>query len=99
MGGAARAKGGKRWRNWSGSVRTRPREVACPRDVAELARMVGEYGRAGRRVRVTGSGHSFTPLVATDDVMLSMARLSGITAVDADRGTVTVLGGTPLKAL
>ncbi len=92
-------KKGRRWSNWSGSVRFRPREVARPRSVEELARLVGEYGRAGRRVRVAGSGHSFTPLVQTDDVLLSMDGLQGITAVDPARGTVTVLGGTQLRRL
>ncbi len=95
---ATTIKGG-RWRNWSGSVDFKPREVATPRSVDELARTVAEYARTGRHMRVTGSGHSFTPLVRTDDVLLSMAGLSGITAVNAERGTVTVLGGTPLKKL
>jgi len=90
---------GRRWHNWSGSVRCKPRELAAPRGVEELARMVGEYGRAGRHVRVVGAGHSFTPLVATDDALLSMEGLNGLTGVDEARGTVTVLGGTRLKWL
>jgi FAD-linked oxidoreductase len=90
---------GKRWHNWSGSVRCAPRELATPRSIEELAALIGEYGKSGRRVRVLGSGHSFTPLVASDDVHLSMAGLRGITAVDEARGTVTVLGGTPLREL
>jgi FAD-linked oxidoreductase len=95
---ATKAKGG-RWRNWSGSVACRPREVAAPRSVDELARLVAGYVRDGRRIRVAGSGHSFTPLVQTDDVLLSMAGLQGITSVDEANSTVTVLGGTPLKRL
>jgi FAD-linked oxidoreductase len=93
-----RAKG-RRWQNWSGSVRCKPRELARPRNVEELAALIGEYGKAGRRVRVMGSGHSFTPLVESADVQLSMEGLTGITGVDEARGTVTVLGGTPLKWL
>ncbi|MBF6592045.1 MAG: FAD-binding protein [Ktedonobacterales bacterium] len=93
-----RAKG-RRWRNWSGSVRSRPREEARPRNVEALARLVGAYGRDGRRVRVVGAGHSFTPLAQTDDVLVSLAGLQGITAVDETSGMVTVLGGTPLKLL
>ena len=90
---------GKPWQNWSGIVRARPRELARPRNLAELARLVGEYGRGGRHVRVAGSGHSFTPLVRTDDVLLSMEGLVGISGADTAAGTVTVLGGTPLKLL
>ncbi len=94
----ARGRGG-RWRNWSGSVTCAPREVIAPRSVEELARVVGEYGRAGRRLRVVGSGHSFTPLVQTDDTLIRMDGLRGVTAFDVERGLVTVLGGTPLKQL
>jgi FAD-linked oxidoreductase len=90
---------GRRWENWSGSVRGKPREIATPRSVDELASMIGAYGRAGRHVRAVGSGHSFTPLALTDDVLLSMEGLQGITAVYEANSTVTVLGGTPLKQL
>ena len=90
---------GGRWRNWSGSVTCAPREFIAPTSPEELARAVGEIGRSGRRLRVVGSGHSFTPLAQTDDALLRMDQLSGITSFDAERGLVTVLGGTPLKLL
>jgi FAD-linked oxidoreductase len=51
---------------------------------------------------VVGSGHSFTPLVQTNDIQISLDNLQGIEQIDADReqgGTVTVLGGTKLKKL
>ncbi|MGH2505578.1 MAG: FAD-binding protein, partial [Ktedonobacterales bacterium] len=81
-----------RWRNWSGSVTCSPREIMAPTSLDELARAVGAIGRAGRRLRVVGSGHSFTPLVQTDDALLRMDQLSGIADFDAERGLVTVLG-------
>jgi len=84
------------WSNWSGSVRGAPRLAARPRSVDELAQMIGEYGRDGRRVRVVGAGHSFTPLVQTDDVLMSLEEMQGIEAIDNERGTATVLGGTRL---
>lgn len=87
------------WRNWSGSVTSAPREVVAPGSVDELARLVADRATAGRHVRVVGSGHSFTPLVQTDDTLIRMDRLSGITSFDAERGLVTVMGGTPLKLL
>lgn len=87
------------WRNWSGSVTSAPREVVAPGSVDELARLVADRATAGQHVRVVGSGHSFTPLVQTDDTLIRMDRLSGITSFDAERGLVTVMGGTPLKLL
>ncbi|HTK10682.1 MAG TPA: D-arabinono-1,4-lactone oxidase [Ktedonobacteraceae bacterium] len=89
----------RRWQNWSGSVTAQPQHIVEPTSIAELARVIGVYGRSGRQVRVVGSGHSFTPLVQTDDILLSLHHLRGITSVDRDQNTVTVLGGTPLKQL
>ena len=88
-----------RWRNWSGSVNAAPRAFVKPRSLDDLARLMGDYARAGRHVRVVGDGHSFTPLVQTDDVLLSLDHLSGIETVDAERGTVRVRAGTRLKRL
>lgn len=87
------------WRNWSGSVRCEPREIVSPASVEELAKLIGAYGRDGRHVRIVGAGHSFTPLVLTDDVLMTLDRMQGIEAVDVERGTVRVLGGTKLKRL
>ena len=88
-----------RWRNWSGSVRSSTRALVKPRDLDELAQLAGEWGRTGRQVRTVGDGHSFTPLVQTDDVLLSLDHLQGIESVDAERGTVRVWAGTRLKRL
>ncbi|MBV9258438.1 MAG: FAD-binding protein, partial [Ktedonobacteraceae bacterium] len=59
----------------------------------------GTYGRIGRQIRVVGAGHSFTPLVQSDDVLISLEHMQGIESIDRDAGTVTVLGGTQLKTL
>lgn len=92
-------RGTKRWQNWSGSVHAAPREIATPRGVDDLARLIGQLGRDGRHARVVGSGHSFTPLVQTDDVLLSLDGIQGVTTIDEAAGTATVLGGTKLKLL
>ena len=87
------------WSNWSGSMKCSPVEIVKPRSIDELTKMVGEYGRAGRHVRVAGSGHSFTPIMQSNDVLLSLEEMQGIESIDAERGSVTVLGGTVLKNL
>ncbi len=89
----------KSWHNWSGSVQSSPREIVKPGSINHLTKAIGAYGREGRHIRVVGAGHSFTPLVQTDDVLMSLDQLQGIEAIDTERQTVTVLGGTRLKAL
>src|SRR5215469_6029999 len=93
------AKNKKSWQNWSGSVSSSPREIVRPQNISELARMVAQYGAGKRRMRVVGAGHSFTPLVQTDDVLMSLDNLQGVESADTEAGTVTVLGGTRLKHL
>lgn len=88
-----------RWHNWSGSVRSTPRQIVKPGSIGGLVRMIEEFGRDGRHVRVVGSGHSFTPLGQTDDVLMSLDNLQGVEELDAKHGRVTVLGGTKLKLL
>ena len=66
--------------------------------------MVARAAATGRRVRVAGSGHSFSSVVATDGLLLSLEELSGIESCsESDRramvGTGTVLHdlGPPLR--
>lgn len=87
------------WSNWSGSVKSEPRQVVRPQNLDELARLVRDYGRDGRHVRVAGAGHSFVPLVETEDVLMSLDEMQGIEAIDTTAGTATILGGTGLKKL
>lgn len=87
------------WENWSGLVRVLPRSTEAPEDPAAVRRAVAAAAEAGRRVKMVGSGHSFTEVGVADDVLLSPARLSGVVAVDRDAMTVTALAGTRLEDL
>ena len=87
------------WTNWSGSVKSTPLQIAKPNTIDELTTLMKTYAHDERHVRVVGAGHSFTPLVQTDDILLSLEHLQGITDVDAEHNTVTVFGGTWLKNL
>src|SRR5215813_3038149 len=50
-------------------------------------------------VRMTGSGHSFTPAAVSDGVQLRPDNLTAIRSVDHAAGTVTVEAGCPLHKL
>jgi L-gulono-1,4-lactone dehydrogenase len=87
------------WRNWGGNVTAAPAQVEHVGSVQGVADAVQRAAASGLRVRVAGSGHSFTPLVATDGLLLHVDRLSGVLGVDRDRLRVRVLAGTPLHVL
>jgi FAD/FMN-containing dehydrogenase len=87
------------WRSWSGLTTARPALVRTPSDTAEVVDAVRTARAHGRRVKMVGSGHSFTDIAVTDGVLLLPDRMVGVTAVDRDAMTVTVLAGTPLHVL
>ena len=87
------------WRNWGGNVEATPAVVT---DVSTVDAVVGAVGAAGERglpLRVAGTGHSFTPLVATEGVLLRVDGLRGLLHVDRERMRVRVAAGTPLHQL
>lgn len=89
----AQAQTGTVWRNWSGIVECKPQSIATPGTEAEILQLL----QNAKQLRCSGSGHSFTPLVASDVQLVSLDRLAGITAQD---GTlVTLKAGTRLAQL
>lgn len=97
---AAQSRSGSgraRFRNWSGHVHSHPRTFARPASADELADTVTTAAADGRRIRVVGAGHSFTPVAAGDDVMISLDDLTGIVVVDAERRRVRFHAGTRLR--
>jgi FAD/FMN-containing dehydrogenase len=87
------------WVNWSARVRCTPREVLAPRDEAEIAQAVRLAVASGLTVRVAGSGHSFTPVVATDGLLLSLDAWHGIESLDPPSLRATIRAGTKLSAM
>jgi FAD/FMN-containing dehydrogenase len=87
------------WRNWSGSVVSAPRELACPPDEAALQSLVARTAARGGHLRAVGAGHSSNELVRSDDVLVQTTALAGIVSVDAGGQRATVRAGTRLDVL
>ncbi|MFC4006810.1 D-arabinono-1,4-lactone oxidase [Nonomuraea purpurea] len=83
--------------NWARNQSGTPAEVRTPADVADVVRAVRDAAVEGQRIRMVGTGHSFTGVALTDGIMLSPAALTGIRSQADER--VTVLAGTPLRVL
>jgi FAD-linked oxidoreductase len=97
--GASSAPAAAQWRNWAGNVTARPRRVSSPRTAEQVADEVRRAASDGLTVKMTGSGHSFTPVAVTDGVLLRPGGLRSIRSVDARAGLVTVEAGCPLHKL
>jgi len=90
--------GGATWTNWVGNQTCSPAAIVRPRDEDEVVAAVREAVAGGHRVRVAATGHSDTPVCLTDGVMLELASLAGVVAVDRQRCRATALAGTTVAA-
>jgi L-gulonolactone oxidase len=90
---------GAGWRNWAGDERCTPWALERPGSVEELCAAIARAGAQGRRVRVAGAGHSFSDIVCTDGLMLTLARLARVLDVDAAAGLVRVQAGITIREL
>ena len=88
-----------KWSNWAGNESARPISIHSPQSLDELAQLVRRCREQGLRLKVPGSGHSFTPAAVTDGVMAHIGALRGLYSVNRDKMTVTVGAGTVLSDL
>lgn len=100
-GSAERRPGGpEEWQNWSGAVRFHPAELVRPQSEDAVRREVSRAAGAGLVIRPVGAGHSSTPLVRTENVLLSLDRLPrGVLDADVTAGHATIGAGTRLQDL
>ncbi|MDG2428837.1 MAG: D-arabinono-1,4-lactone oxidase [Acidimicrobiales bacterium] len=87
------------WRNWAGNQRSRPVRIEHPTSETDVVDLVHRAASDDLRVRVVGAGHSFTSIARTDDVLVSLDRLTGIECFDDTTGRVRVRAGTRLSHL
>src|SRR5688572_5481192 len=82
------------WTNWVGNQSFTSAFAAAPRDEDEVADLVRRAAERGVGVRVAGAGHSFTPVVETDGVLLDLSALRGVLDADPERKRATALAAT-----
>jgi FAD-linked oxidoreductase len=87
------------WRNWAGDQRCRPAAVEIPGSVQEISEAIARAAVNDRRIRVAGSGHSFSDVALTDGSQLRLEELTGVLDVDRSSGLVHVQGGISIAEL
>jgi L-gulono-1,4-lactone dehydrogenase len=87
------------WVNWAGDQACRPARTLRPKNREELADAIAAAASAGEKIRVAGSGHSFTEAALTGGTMLRLEALAGVLDADPKTGLVRVGGGTVLADL
>ncbi|WP_255171364.1 D-arabinono-1,4-lactone oxidase [Natrononativus amylolyticus] len=95
--GSRSDSGATTWSNWSGSVSFEPDRIIEPETEAELRSLVSRCGETGETVRVAGAGHSWTPVVQTDDVVVSLTNMTGLVSHRPESKEATLYAGTTLE--
>lgn len=86
-----------RWSNWAKNVTCTVQNIFYPTSEAEVVEVVRLAASEGKTLRLVGEGHSFSPVVQTDEYILSLTKLRGLIEVDQEAGTATAWAGTPIK--
>ena len=87
---------GGKWSNWSGGVTCKPKAVIAPKDELALAAAIRKTTGS---VRVPGTGHSFTPVCATDGLMVDISAFDGLKGFDVENSVATLGAGIPIWAI
>lgn len=85
--------------NWARNQACIPTAFHRPRSTAETASIVRRAHEAGERVKVIGTGHSFTSAAMTSGVLVSLERMDGVIDIDQVGRRVTVQAGKTLRSL
>lgn len=87
------------WRNWVGNQSCIRAARGAPSSEDELRALVRDAAAGGLKIRVAGSGHSFTPIALTNGLHLTLSGMKGVRAVDRERRRVTASAGTTINEL
>lgn len=87
------------WSNWGANQVFSPHSLLKPRTEDDAITHIRQALEGAYCVRVAGGGHSFTPVVQTDGVLLDLSLLSGVLGIDAARQQAQVWAGSQIAAL
>jgi len=81
-------------KNWAENVQWNPAEILKPSNEAELIEMIKRANENNKKIRLIGSGHSFTPLCETNQWTMSLDNMQGV--IDREGNIVKLHAGTKL---
>jgi L-gulonolactone oxidase len=73
--------------------------IKKPKNEEDVVAIVKEAKKRGLKVKVVGSGHSFTGIAVTDEVLICLDEIADIRNVDFENSTVRVGAGIKLRDL
>jgi FAD-linked oxidoreductase len=87
------------WKNWAGNQQCTPERIERPATEQGLVRIVKQAAAGGQRVKVVGSGHSFTGIALTDGRLIRLDDYARVLSIDREKQTATVQAGITIARL
>jgi FAD-linked oxidoreductase len=92
-------RGAAVWRNWAGDESCRPAAIERPASLGELSAAIARAADRGWRVRVAGSGHSFSDAACGDGLLLSLENMPRVLEIDREARLVRAQAGITVREL
>ena len=86
-----------KWSNWAGNFSCEAENYYEPENENELCEIISHANKLGKKVRIVGAGHSFSPIALCDDILISAKKQRNILSIDGN--LVTCQGGIHLHEL
>lgn len=83
----------KNWKNWWVNQVCAPEKYYKPNNLEEIIEIIRSANAQEKKVKVVGSGHSWSKIVCTDEYMISLERLNKVLAIDKKEKTITAQSG------
>ena len=90
---------GAKWTNWGGTYSCSPTRIQSPVSEEEIVGIVRGAAERGERVKVIGSGHSFTDIGCTDGCLVKLDRYNQVLKVDREGARITAQAGITILQL
>lgn len=79
-------------KNWSENIKWHPGELLYPENENEIIDIIKRAKREKKNIRPIGSGHSFTPLCATEGISLSLDKMQAVQTADEEHMAIAEAG-------
>lgn len=86
-------------KNWSSNFSFCPESIVKPTKIKEVTAILQYARKENKCIRAIGSNHSFTELVQTKNILLSLENFSGIEEINKSEDWAIIRGGTKLYVL
>ena len=86
-------------KNWGKTFECSPNKLYAPASEEAICQALQDCAKEGKKLRPMGSRYSYTPLICSNDAIISLDNYHGIEEINYDDMTVTVRGGTRISDL